>query len=52
MNTVTWYDAAAYCNWLSDREGIPEKEWCYLPNKKDEYAEGMKLAPDYLKRTG
>ena len=29
---VSWYDAAAYCNWLSEREGIPKEEWCYLPN--------------------
>ncbi len=21
---VSWYDAAAYCNWLSEQEGIPE----------------------------
>ena len=52
VNIVTWYDAAAYCNWLSKQEGIRERQWCYLPNDKDEYAEGMKLAPDYLKRTG
>ena len=26
---VSWYDAAAYCNWLSEREGIPEAQWCY-----------------------
>jgi eukaryotic-like serine/threonine-protein kinase len=49
---VSWYDAAAYCNWLSDREGLPKDEWCYLPNEKGEFAEGMKMAPDYLKRTG
>jgi formylglycine-generating enzyme required for sulfatase activity len=49
---VTWYVAAAYCNWLSKEEGIPEDQWCYLPNDKNEYADGMKLAPDYLKRTG
>jgi serine/threonine protein kinase/formylglycine-generating enzyme required for sulfatase activity len=26
---VSWYDAAAYCNWLSKQEGIPEAQWCY-----------------------
>jgi formylglycine-generating enzyme required for sulfatase activity len=31
MNIVTWYDAAAYCNWLSEQEGIPEDQWCYEP---------------------
>jgi serine/threonine protein kinase/formylglycine-generating enzyme required for sulfatase activity len=52
MNTVTWYDAAAYCNWLSEREGIPKEQWCYVANKKGEYAEGMKMAAKYLTRTG
>ena len=23
-----WYTAVQYCNWLSDQEGIPKKEWC------------------------
>jgi formylglycine-generating enzyme required for sulfatase activity len=31
VNLVTWYEAAAYCNWLSAQEGLPEGEWCYLP---------------------
>jgi formylglycine-generating enzyme required for sulfatase activity len=26
---VDWYKAAAYCNWLSKVEGIPEGQWCY-----------------------
>jgi serine/threonine protein kinase/formylglycine-generating enzyme required for sulfatase activity len=52
VNKVSWYDAAEYCNWLSKQEGIPEDQWCYLPNGKGEYAEGMKPAPDYLRRTG
>ena len=26
---VSWYDAAAYCNWLSKCEGLAEAEWCY-----------------------
>jgi formylglycine-generating enzyme required for sulfatase activity len=48
---ITWYDAAAYCNWLSRQEGLPPEEWCYLPNQ-GKYLQGMKLAPDYLRRTG
>jgi formylglycine-generating enzyme required for sulfatase activity len=49
---VRWYEAAAYCNWLSWKEGIPKEQWCYLPNDKGEYAEGMKVVPDYLRRSG
>ena len=49
---VLWYEATAYCNWLSEKEGIPEEEWCYGPNESGEFREGMKLAPDYLSRTG
>ena len=52
VNQVSWYDAAAYCNWLSKEEGIPKEQWCYVPNKDDEYADGMSMAPDYLTRTG
>jgi serine/threonine protein kinase/formylglycine-generating enzyme required for sulfatase activity len=52
VNMVSWYDAAAYCNWLSEREGIPREEWCYEPNKEGRYAEGMKMAPNSLKRAG
>ena len=52
VNGVSWYDAAAYCNWLSEREGMPKEEWCYLPNKEGQYADGMTMAPDYLGRTG
>jgi formylglycine-generating enzyme required for sulfatase activity len=28
---TNWYQAVAYCNWLSKEEGIPESEWCYEP---------------------
>ncbi len=48
MIDVSWYDAAAYCNWLSASEGLPKAEWCY-PEK---IGPGMKLAKDYLSRTG
>ena len=49
---TTWYEAAEYCNWLSKQEGLPEKQWCYEPNKAGKFAEGMKMAPGYLKRNG
>ena len=52
VNMVSWYDAAAYCNWLSEQEGIPKEQWCYVPNEEGKYAEGMKMAPNYLQRTG
>ncbi len=49
-NMIRWYDAAEYCNWLSEQEGIPRDQWCYDPAQK--FAEGMVLLPDYLQRTG
>jgi formylglycine-generating enzyme required for sulfatase activity len=52
VSMVTWYEAAEYCNWLSEREGIPRDQWCYLPNEQGKYAAGMKAAPDFLKRLG
>jgi formylglycine-generating enzyme required for sulfatase activity len=48
----TWYEAAEYCNWLSKQEGLSEKQLCYEPNKDGKFAEGMKMSPDYLKRSG
>jgi formylglycine-generating enzyme required for sulfatase activity len=47
---VTWYEAAQYCRWLSEQEGIPEDQMCYptVPEIKD----GTKLPADYLRRTG
>ena len=49
MNAVSWYHAAAYCNWLSRKENLPE---CYEPNDEGKYADGMKVRADTLQRTG
>jgi formylglycine-generating enzyme required for sulfatase activity len=48
VDSVSWYDAAAYCNWLSEKEGIPEDQWCYKRNEKGEY----EAAANHLQRTG
>jgi formylglycine-generating enzyme required for sulfatase activity len=49
---ASWYDAAAYCNWLSEQEGLDRSQWCYDPNDEGEYAEGMKIVADFLERAG
>jgi serine/threonine protein kinase/formylglycine-generating enzyme required for sulfatase activity len=48
-NLASWYQAAAYCNWLSRKENLPE---CYEPNGRGEYDEGMRIKADALKLTG
>jgi formylglycine-generating enzyme required for sulfatase activity/cellulose biosynthesis protein BcsQ len=52
MTAMTWYEAAAFCNWLSKREGLPKDEWCYLLNDQGEYARGMRIPAAFLRRTG
>lgn len=47
--SVSWYDTARYCNWLSERAGIPKNQWVYPENIQPE---GLELPSDYLHRTG
>ena len=37
-SSVTWHEAALFCNWLSERAKIPQGEWCYreLPGLRAE----------------
>jgi formylglycine-generating enzyme required for sulfatase activity len=49
VHAITWFRAAAYCNWLSDREGIPKEEWCY---ETDSNGQVTRLQENYLSRTG
>ena len=46
---VTWYEAAAYCNWLSQEEKIAEDQWCYETDPKGQV---VKLKKNYLSLTG
>jgi formylglycine-generating enzyme required for sulfatase activity len=48
--SMTWFEAAQYCNWLSQQEGIPEVEWCYP--SLEEIKEGMTMKAGYLYRSG
>ena len=52
MIDVSWYQAAAYCNWLSREEGVPKEEWCYLPNRAGQFDDGMRMVPGYLTKRG
>ncbi|MBU6172239.1 MAG: protein kinase [Planctomycetes bacterium] len=45
---VSWQKAASYCNWLSQKEGISEDQWCFVPSEDG----GLRLAADYLDRNG
>jgi formylglycine-generating enzyme required for sulfatase activity len=55
---VSWFQAAAYCNWLSKREGIPKDQWCYeIPDEPGDNImtwrfTNMKLKKNYLSLTG
>ncbi len=52
VNSVSWYLAAEYCNWLSEQEGVPEDEWIYEKNENGKYEDGMTVKKDYLKLSG
>lgn len=47
---VTWYEAAAYCNWLSKMDGIPESQWCYPA--VEILQSGIEISKDYLDKKG
>ena len=49
---VSWYAAAAYCNWLSEREGLPEDQWCYQLSAEGKYGPGLRVAAEFLDRRG
>jgi formylglycine-generating enzyme required for sulfatase activity len=50
VNSVSWYDAVAYCRWLSEQEQVPPEQMCYP--ELDKIKTGMQLPENYLQRTG
>lgn len=49
---VSWFEATAYCNWLSEQEGIPPDQWCYAANVDGEYGPGMTVFSNVADRGG
>ena len=47
MVNVRWDFAAAYCNWLSEVDGIDQSEWCY-----EVESSGIGPVTGYLKKKG
>jgi formylglycine-generating enzyme required for sulfatase activity len=52
MTAMTWYEAAWYCNWLSEQEGVPRDQWCYEPNDRGQYGPGMKAKQEFWGLSG
>jgi hypothetical protein len=50
VDSVSFFEAARYCNWLSKREGLPPEQWCY--HEIGPQVDAITPHPDYLKRTG
>ncbi len=46
---VSFVRAARFCNWLSERAGLPKTEWCYQAGPSPG---SMVLVPDYARRRG
>jgi serine/threonine protein kinase/formylglycine-generating enzyme required for sulfatase activity len=46
-NLIAWFDAAAYCNWLTRREGLGDDQLCY-----EEGPQGWRECPHFERRRG
>jgi formylglycine-generating enzyme required for sulfatase activity len=56
ITNLTWYEAAQYCRWLSEQEGVPESEMVYPSVADIEKCQAavtpLRLPANYLKRKG
>jgi formylglycine-generating enzyme required for sulfatase activity len=50
INNVTWFDAARYCRWLSEQDGVAEDQMVFPP--AGAIGPDMKLPKNWLARTG
>jgi formylglycine-generating enzyme required for sulfatase activity len=47
--SISWMNAAAYCNWLSQQEGLPPEQWCYETNAAGDV---VRMKEGYLRLAG
>jgi len=56
ISDITWFEAAAYCRWLSEQEKIPDDQQCYpsVDVIEDLYAQfqPLEIEPQALARVG
>jgi formylglycine-generating enzyme required for sulfatase activity len=52
MIGFSWYIAAEYCNRLSEQEGLPRDQCCYLPKEPGSYGDGLTIPANVMERTG
>jgi formylglycine-generating enzyme required for sulfatase activity len=53
LSSMNFIYAAAYCNWLSEKEGLPKREWCYQVRLNENgLPRSVYVYPDYLLRSG
>jgi formylglycine-generating enzyme required for sulfatase activity len=45
---ITWFEAAAYCNWLSWKEGIPRHQFCYVFRRGENELDADFLAVEFV----
>lgn len=50
VSNMSWYTAARFCRWLSEKEGISSDQMCYPPY--EQIGPDMKLDANYLNKTG
>jgi formylglycine-generating enzyme required for sulfatase activity len=48
VGRVSLMNAMAYCRWLTQQEGLPDSEMCYVPAEDG----SLQVAPDWLARQG
>ena len=47
-NKVNFFAALKYCNWLSEKTGIPREDWCY----EEPIGPGIAIGPELVSKTG